>query len=148
MSPRPAVPPEERFLPRVDQMGEGCWLWTGDLDGRGYGSFFDGERTRKAYRWGYEFFMGPIPEGMELDHLCRVPACVNPDHLEPVTHAENMRRSAPATSAYCVHGHEFTPENTHVNAKGHRGCRACWRERKRKETERRKNRASQQKEAA
>ena len=75
-----------RFVAKTDT----CWLWTG-ATASGYGLFWD-ERQVRAHRWAYESEVGPIPEGLQLDHLCRVPLCVRPDHLEPVTGAENMRR--------------------------------------------------------
>jgi hypothetical protein len=69
----------------------GCWIWQGGQNDQGYGTFFDG-RTRRAHRWSFEHFRGPIPPGMPLDHLCRVRLCVNPWHLEVVTASENARR--------------------------------------------------------
>lgn len=90
----------ERFWDRTDLNGPvpeyrpdlgPCWLWSGALH-NGYGGFFaDGQRWR-VHRWSYEFLVGPIPEGLHLDHLCRVRHCVNPAHLEPVTNQENIRR--------------------------------------------------------
>jgi HNH endonuclease len=80
---------QERFWEKVEQ-GEGCWLWTGAID-RGYGQFVWNGRKR-AHRVAYELIIGPIPEGLELDHLCRNKSCVRPEHLEPVTKAENIRR--------------------------------------------------------
>lgn len=76
----------------------GCWLWDGAVDGKGYGRFYDQERGRSigAYRWVYEQRKGPVSESLELDHLCRVPLCVNPDHLEPVTARENQDRGIAA----------------------------------------------------
>lgn len=69
-----------------------CWVWHGSRTCRGYGKLRDAAKSRSAHRVSYELFVGPIPEGLELDHLCRHPACVNPDHLEPVTRLENQRR--------------------------------------------------------
>lgn len=85
---------EERFLSRVQKGAPGeCWEWTGWLSDKGYGTFWDDGQV-KAHRTSYELHVGPIPEGLEIDHLCRNRSCVNPEHLEPVTHAENCRRAA------------------------------------------------------
>lgn len=81
----------ESFTKYFEQ-GEGCWLWLGSLTDKGYGRFYMGGKRYLAHRYSYEHFVGPIPEGLEPDHLCRVPACVNPAHLEPVTRSENTRR--------------------------------------------------------
>lgn len=127
----------ERFWSRVDRT-PGCWLWTSTLD-NGYGSInlkIDGrQRNRMAHRLAYEEIIGPIPEGLELDHLCRVPRCVNPAHLEPVTHVENtMRGFSPlavkARQTHCHRGHEFTAANTY-RAGSSRKCRECKRIRER-----------------
>lgn len=132
-SRRPAV---DRFWEKVDQNAPGgCWLWT-DFLARGYGRISIGGRMVRAHRFAYELLVGPVPEGLEIDHLCRVRHCVNPAHLEPVTHAENLRRSDSISAVYarrdrCASGHEFTAENTYVRAGGHRDCRACNRERQR-----------------
>jgi hypothetical protein len=88
------VPAIERFVTKIEVTGDGCWSWTGARSA-GYGSFNPGgQRPVKAYRWSYEYFVGPIPDGLVLDHLCCNPPCVNPDHLEPVTSGENVRRAA------------------------------------------------------
>ena len=93
----PRVPTmQERFWAKVDKQGEnGCWLWTASINPKtGYGQFFPTHGTRKdSHRLSYELLVGAIPDGLELDHLCRVPACCRPSHLGPVTHQENMRRS-------------------------------------------------------
>jgi HNH endonuclease len=81
----------DRFTAMVAK-GEGCWLWTGAVDGDGYGQFRVDSRTVRAHRWAYEQASGPIPEGLTLDHTCQQPACVRPDHLESVTASENQRR--------------------------------------------------------
>lgn len=104
-----------------------CWLWKGGRDRRGYGRF----GGRIAHRVVYSALVGPIPEGLELDHLCLVIACVNPAHLEPVTPAENMRRRY-ATYTRCVNGHAYTAANTYIRPSGHRDCRVCVRERARR----------------
>ncbi len=85
---------EERFWAKVEpEPMTGCWLWTANAGRYGHGVFHDGRRSVKAYRWAYEHLVGPIPDGLTIDHLCRTPACVNPAHLEPVTMSENIRRS-------------------------------------------------------
>jgi hypothetical protein len=89
---------DERLLPRFwarVHHDDGCWMWTGTLN-KGYGMFSFGGKTRRAHRFAYEALVGPIPEGLALDHLCRNPACVNPAHLEPVTWRENVYRGAQA----------------------------------------------------
>lgn len=84
----------DRFWYRV-AVTPGCWLWTGALNWDGYGCFNAGpEISSSAHRFAYRLLVGPVPDGLELDHLCRTRNCVNPDHLEPVTHAENVRRAS------------------------------------------------------
>lgn len=107
---------------------DACWIWTGGRQSAGYGRLSFGARTL-AHRAVYELLVGPIPEGLTLDHLCRVPLCVNPDHLEPVTRGENVLRgnglsAQRARQTHCIHGHEFTPENTGLNGRGRR-CLMC-----------------------
>jgi len=117
----------QRFWERVDASGgeDSCWLWIGYIDSKGYG----GLGGRRAHRIAYELLVGPIPHGLQLDHLCRVTSCINPRHLEPVTNAENARR-ARAARTHCKRGHEFTPENTYYSPKRPtvRQCRACSKE--------------------
>lgn len=129
--------PVERFWEKVDRTG-GCWIWTAAEDGKGYGAFGVAEGlTVKAHRFAYEDLAGPVPAGLQLDHLCRNRLCVNPDHLEPVTNRENtIRGLAPSTNAarlkartHCKYGHEFTAENTRLTREGWRDCRACRRQR-------------------
>lgn len=126
-----------RFWARVDKNGPGgCWLWTGAMK-NGYGSARVAGRTQVAHRLTWELAQGPIPEGMHIDHLCRVRACVNPDHLEPVTVAENNRRMVRdvyANATHCKRGHLWT-ENASIHPRGYRYCLACHRDR---EAERRR----------
>ena len=124
---KPRTTTEERFWARVDKSGT-CWKWQGSSS-QGYGSFSADGRTVRAHRYAYELTVGPIPHGLVLDHLCRVRSCVNPAHLEPVTNVENVLRGAGwagtnSRKTHCVHGHEYTPENTVPIADGRR-CRTC-----------------------
>lgn len=127
----------QRFWAKVEKHGDGCsccggcWHWRSSKRA-GYGLFSDGPKRLSAHRTAYELLVGPIPEGLSLDHLCRNTGCVNPDHLEPVTHQENVRRGAEARgrSTTCGRGHEYTDENTYIEPGGRaRQCRACIRER-------------------
>ena len=119
----------ERLMARVE-ITDDCWLWNGYVNSRGYGTAYVNGRTREAYRALYELIVGPVPNGLHLDHLCRVTRCVNPYHLEPVTHAENMRRAA-AARTHCKNGHEWSEATTYLY-QGKRDCRACNTERHRK----------------
>lgn len=115
----------ERFWRQVDRGGD-CWLWTGHSE-KGYGRF----GGALAHRIAYQMFIGAIPAGLELDHTCETPLCVRPDHLEPVTRQENMRRRY-ARYDTCVNGHPYDEANTYVMPSGHRDCRACIRDRVRR----------------
>jgi hypothetical protein len=120
----------------ISEPNSGCWLWTDSLSTYGYGRIRVGKRVRKAHQVSYEIHVGPIPEGLHLDHLCAVRACINPAHLEPVTCRENLLRS-PATLAginvrkdTCKRGHPFDDENTIVYVRRDRSgpmrrCRTC-----------------------
>jgi len=134
----------ERFVAQVNFNGTlpsqrpdlgSCWLWTGAGTGNGYGKFWVFPRMVPAHRYAYEFCVGPIPEGLEIDHLCRVRNCVNPDHLEPVTHRENILRGETimaknAAQTHCKNGHPFDEANTY-HYRGFRHCRECRRQHKR-----------------
>lgn len=120
----------ERVLERVTLAPDGCLLWTGAQISTGYGSVSIRSQHSLAHRLVYQAFVGPIPEGLELDHLCRTKLCVNPAHLEPVTHAENSRRAA-ALITHCPQGHAYDEENTRRESSGHRRCRTCRKEKDR-----------------
>jgi hypothetical protein len=118
-SPQGATP-EWRFFTKVSQSGD-CWEWH-KTDRAGYGTQF---YAMLPHRWSYEYFRAPIPDGLELDHLCRNRRCVNPWHLEPVTRRVNAMRGVGSKEA-CVNGHPYTEENTYRHpSKGTRGCRTC-----------------------
>jgi hypothetical protein len=112
----------------------GCWIWQRAISKNGYAQQVRDGRQQGVHRLFYEDFIGPIPDGLQLDHLCRVRACVNPGHLEPVTCGENLRRSPltlagqNAVKTHCAKGHPFDEANTYITAKGNRQCRRCQRE--------------------
>lgn len=123
---------EERFKSSYRVDPSGCWVWMKSLNWGGYGSFWlNGKRTG-AHRAAHLLFKGPIPDGHDIDHLCRNRACVNPTHLEPVTRSENLRRGAVGghfrDKTHCKNGHRFTPDNTYTDPRGWRACRTCARE--------------------
>ena len=122
----------------------GCWLWQGKLLWNGYGYFVYERRTTLVHRFLFEQALGPIPDGRNLDHLCRNRGCCNPAHLEIVTPRENSRRGLRGVlKTHCKNGHEYTTDNIFVNARGARECRECRRVKfaKRDEAKRLKNNA-------
>ena len=126
------------LMDRVEVSPVGCWIWQRCLV-KGYGCWkFNGGSL--AHRIVYELLIGPIPEGYQIDHLCKVTRCVNPDHLEPVTPTEHSLRSH-ISWTHCRRAHPLTPENTRVyyrNGKQERQCRACLRVAKRDQKRRRR----------
>lgn len=127
--------PKERFFAKVRKSnGEAdCWEWLGAKTHNGYGRFGLDGRVRLAHRVAYEWFVGSIPEGLELDHLCRERVCVNPTHLEAVTHHENTMRGQTITAkcaavTHCPQGHPYAGSNLYVRPNGARECRQCHRE--------------------
>lgn len=118
------------FLDRVD-VGEGdeCWEWRGSMYRDGYGRWRAGGRSRAAHIVSWESVFGPVPEGLDLDHLCRNRGCVRPSHLEPVTRQVNLLRgrtiaAAHAAKTHCPKGHPYSEENTY-RCRGIRQCRTC-----------------------
>ncbi len=134
--PQPSL--EERIRERMEIRDTGyataCWLSTRPVGTNGYTHISVGRKRRLLHRVAYELWVGPIPDGLTIDHLCRVKVCCNPEHLEPVTQRVNQLRSdSPAArrakQTHCLRGHEFTPENTEIKRNGCRGCKACHRQR-------------------
>ena len=117
---------EQRFWSKVD-VGD-CWQWTAVTNQEGYGRFRLNGRLESAHRVAWQHLVGPIPDGHHMDHLCRNHGCVNPDHLEPVTHSENIRRGSVASrnrnKTHCKRGHPYDDENTRWY-RGGRNCQAC-----------------------
>lgn len=144
LRPHPIKPPIERFLALV-KIQPGCWLWLGSTAKNGYGQFvLDGRRDRKKvriapYKFIWEYLNGPMPKDLEPDHTCNNRRCCNPEHIEPVTHAENQRRAAVrrrlegrrvnytprSRPTHCPHGHEYTPANSYLTPQGSIYCREC-----------------------
>ena len=119
---------------------EFCWIWTGSKV-RGYGNIMFGGRVQRVHRVVYELLRGTIGQGLELDHLCRQHSCVNPEHLEPVTHRENvLRGNSPAAiharQTHCDHGHRLSESNTYRYDGGRRRCRTCTLSRNKKSRDR------------
>ncbi len=129
MKPRPMI---DRFNEKwIGDCNSECWLWVGYVRPDGYGEMGGGPgEVLRAHRFSYEHFVGPIPAGLTIDHLCRVRSCVNPKHLEPVTQRENNRRgfSIYATNArktHCKNGHPFDEANTRWHRSNGITCRRC-----------------------
>lgn len=129
------IPLLDRIVEKVTVQDDGCWIWTGATS-FGYGRVrVDPKHLRAAHCALWEEVVEPIPDGLELDHLCEVLACVNPDHLEPVTPRVNVLRSNNAAArnarkTHCLRDHELNEENTYHHG-GRRHCRTCRRERTR-----------------
>ena len=130
-----------RFWSKVEVVPTGCWLWCGTRTRLGYGQFSVGPKMVSAHRHAYTNLVAPIPDGAELDHLCRVRDCVNPDHLEPVDHRTNSLRgdgvaTPNAAKTHCPQNHPYDEANTYYRARGPAGterkCKACKMERQRR----------------
>lgn len=132
---QPRIDVLTRIMRRVVKHDGGCWIFMGHLNRQGYGQVTLSTEDGRAlvHRVVYMRLVGPVPQGKELDHRCRVRACCNPAHLEPVTHLENVRRgdasavhrARHADASTCGKGHPRTPENIRITARGERRCRPC-----------------------
>lgn len=130
-------PAYERFIEKLTVKDDGCWIWNAALNNDGYGIFNFELKCIKAHKFSYIHFKGQVPDGLEIDHKCRVRNCVNPDHLEAVTHAENVRRGdvgklvgqRKKEITHCPRGHEYNLDNTYLQktmtGKKHRSCKIC-----------------------
>jgi len=133
MSKRQVTDLQDRFEKHfVPEPNTGCWLWIGGLQNGGYGAFYFNTGMFAAHRVGYEIYKDKIPDGLTLDHKCRVRSCVNPDHLEVVTLKENILRGTGMSArnikkTHCKNGHPFTDENTAMYQNA-RHCRKCYRD--------------------
>lgn len=127
---------EERFREKVEEDHNGCWIWCAARTSDGYGRIMVDRVVRMAHRVSHELFIGPIPRGLQIDHLCFNPPCVNPEHLEAVTERVNLQRKA-ARITHCPQGHEYDEENTYRSKRG-RNCRECHRTRERERYHERK----------
>lgn len=132
----------ERRLSRHVSIEGDCWIWTGSRSGNGYGMIAVDNVRWMAHRYAYTALVGAIPEGLDLDHLCRNRACINPAHLEPVTRSENLKRGAPRgerqrARTHCPHNHPYDEQNT-TRRNGRRICKACDRDRARRNREARR----------
>lgn len=138
---------EQRFLQYVDRT-DSCWLWTGGINQHGYSKFWDGQKLTSGHRTSFALFVGPLVDGMEIDHLCRVRHCVNPAHLEQVTPRTNVVRSVSpaainAAKTECASGHPLAGENLILSPEGYRYCRECRRRWAREYQRRRRSKVAQ-----
>lgn len=119
----------ERFESKILRT-DTCWIWQAHTQPTGYGQFWLDGKLHPAHRIAYQLYIGPIPEGLEIDHLCGNPSCVNPAHLEPTSHRVNSQRrfnhaNGNSVKTHCVRGHELTADNLRPNQGNHRRCKEC-----------------------
>jgi hypothetical protein len=123
----------QRLFSKIERRDDGCWMWTGYRQNNGYGAIRIGGRTGRsvlAHRFVFEFFRYPIPAGFEIHHRCRNRGCVNPFHLQAVTHRDNLLKddtlaARHAAAQFCPHWHKYDTANTIMSKTGSRKCRTC-----------------------
>jgi len=124
---------ERRLLEKIEkQKGSDCWFFTGSKLPSGYGILWNGVRPIGAHRISFQLYRGEITDGMEIDHICNNRSCVNPEHLQLLTHKENMRKSSAlmginARKTHCKRDHELSGDNLHITPRGARQCKECMR---------------------
>lgn len=130
----------DRIAAKFEVDENGCWTWIASRNPNGYGQIAVDQRQRGAHRVTYELVVEDIPGGHDIDHLCRNRACINPDHLEPVTRRENARRGLRGVlaPAECPSGHAFNEENAGLRGNGFRYCKQCNRDRVRRAKQKRR----------
>ena len=120
----------ERFWSKVNESPTGCWIWTAAHTADGYANLKVDGKAIRAHRFAYQALVGSIPDGLDIDHLCRVRDCVNPCHMQPVTRRVNTLRGVgwtaqQAAKTHCIRGHEFNDQNTYLVRGRNRSCRKC-----------------------
>lgn len=124
---------ETRLKNKIKIDKNGCWVWLGAKFKKQYGNYAQirisygkyKSKIRKAHFISYEHFVGKVPKGKELDHLCHNTLCINPKHLEPVLHSENMKRRKDSGLLFCKYGHKYIPKTIYIDPKGRRQCKIC-----------------------
>ena len=123
---------EIRIKQKIKILPNGCWEWIGAKLKKPYGNYGhirigtkENNKLKRAHVISYILYKGEIPNGKEIDHICRNTLCVNPEHLQALTHKENCQRRKDSGLQFCKHGHKYTIETTYINTRGRRECRVC-----------------------
>ena len=123
---------EIRIKQKIKILPNGCWEWIGAKLKKPYGNYGqirigtrENNKLKRAHVISYILYKGEIPNGKEIYHICRNTLCVNPDHLQAITHEENCKRRKDSGLQFCKHGHKYTIETTYINTRGIRECRVC-----------------------
>lgn len=121
----PRFTTEARLSRHLAPAADGCLVYTKMKDRQGYGRIRVGHKMMGAHRLAYELWVGEIPTGETIDHLCFNTSCCNPQHLRTLSHKENSARQRSSMKTECVNGHSYSPENTYIRPDGSRDCRTC-----------------------